>query len=149
MTNPERDAFSWRALNSKEYQEFSKFINKNQKWFFSKIKLVQDGEITHKKINEEDIKVGDIFYIPKRGIAHYINRIYTLSLKNNTKEVEFYEFQLQDDGKLKSKFLHIYSDADNEFVYNKNLYHMVLLGNLSNKNYEFINWNQIPWEMKP
>jgi len=149
MTNPERDAFSWRALNSKEYQEFSKFINKNQKWFFSKIKLVQDGEITHKKINEEDIKVGDIFYIPKRGIAHYINRIYTLSLKNNTKEVEFYEFQLQDDGKLKSKFLHIYSDADNEFVYNKNLYHMVLLGNLSNKNYEFMNWNQIPWEMKP
>jgi len=149
MTNPERDAFSWRALNSKEYQEFSKFINKNQKWLFSKIKLVQDGEITHKKINEEDIKVGDIFYIPKRGIAHYINRIYTLSLKNNTKEVEFYEFQLQDDGKLKSKFLHIYSDADNEFVYNKNLYHMVLLGNLSNKNYEFINWNQIPWEMKP
>jgi len=149
MTNPERDAFSWRALNSKEYQEFSKFINKNQKWLFSKIKLVQDGEITHKKINEEDIKVGDIFYIPKRGIAHYINRIYTLSLKNNTKEVEFYEFQLQDDGKLKSKFLHIYSDADNEFVYNKNLYHMVLLGNLSNKNYEFMNWNQIPWEMKP
>jgi len=149
MTNPERDAFSWRALNSKEYQEFSKFINKNQKWLFSKIKLVQDGEITHKKINEEDIKVGDIFYIPKRGIAHYINRIYTLSLKNNTKEVEFYEFQLQDHGKLKSKFLHIYSDADNEFVYNKNLYHMVLLGNLSNKNYEFMNWNQIPWEMKP
>jgi hypothetical protein len=137
-------------------KEFSKFIKKNQRWLISKTNLVHYGELTYKKINEEDIGVGDIFYNPVGSVVQYINSIYKLSLKNNTQEVEFYEFLLNTDGTVKTLRQGLadednfskYSDPDYEFVYYKHLYQYVLLGNLANKHFEFMNWNENPWRVK-
>ena len=141
-------------------KEFSKFIKENQRWLASKTNLVHHGELTYKKINEEDIRVGDIFYmlsgVGTGGLVHYINRIYKLSLKNNNQEVEFYEFLLNADGKVKSLRKGLVdeanfaknSDPDNEFVYYKNLYKYFLLGNLANNHPNFMNWQDNPWEVK-
>lgn len=139
-------------------KEFSKFIKKNQRWLASKIKLIQDGELTHKIIREEDIREGDIFYNPVGSYVQYINRIYKLrdSLNNNYQEVEFYEFLLNADGTAIASKMELaedvnfpkHSDPDNEFVYYKNVYRYILLGNLANKHSEFMNWNESPFEVK-
>lgn len=139
-------------------KEFSKFIKKNQRWLASKIKLVQDGELNHKKIREEDIRVGDIFYNPVGSYVKYINRIYKLrdSLNNNYQELKFYEFLLNADGTVKTLIQGLadeanfakHSDPDNEFVYYKNMHQYILLGNLANKHSEFINWDESPFEVK-
>lgn len=139
-------------------KEFSKFIKKNQKWLASKIKLVQDGELTHKKINEEDIRVGDIFYTPVGPLVQYVNRIYKLkdTFNNDYQELEFYEFLLNYDGTVRTLRQGLaeeanftkYSEPANEFVYYKNMYQYILLGNLANNHPNFINWQENPWRAK-
>lgn len=134
-------------------KEFSKFIKKNQKWLASKIKLVQDGELTPKKIREEDIRVGDIFYNPETSYTQYVDRIYGLP-HHTFQEVEFYEFLLNADGTATASKQELAEDdnfpkfsySTNLFAYYKNLYKYVFLRNLANNHPNFINWQETPWK---